>query len=157
TRKSPLPDLSRYELPLPDETDSPPDPDLSAADEARTNPDGSWDWKGQHLTPEQNRVADQGLVRCREAEGRDAEGNYGDHGLTPPMRRIEAELDRGALVKDTERFALKEPDRYKQKLAERISLQPDESVANLIARIHDGIRYTFEYDDEDYTEGVVNT
>src|SRR5262249_25679117 len=23
--------------------------------------------------------------------------------------------------------------------------------------IHDGIRYTFEYDDEDYTEGVVNT
>ena len=151
TRKPPAPDLAEYELPLPD------DPDLSAPDQAQTNPDGSWDWKGQHLTPEQNRAADQGLAHCREAEGRDAEGNYGDHGLTPAMRRIEAELDCGALVKDTERFALKEPDRYKEKLAERIALQPDESAANLIARIHDGIRYTFEYDDEDYTEGIYST
>jgi hypothetical protein len=73
------------------------------------------------------------------------------------MRRIEAHLDHGSLVADTERFTLKDPDRYKEKLAGRIALQPDENVGNLIARIHDGIRYTFEYDDENYTEGVYAT
>ena len=73
------------------------------------------------------------------------------------MRRIEAQLDHGDLVADTEKFALKDPDRFKEKLADRIALQPDESVANLISKIHDGIRYTFEYDDEHYTEGVYNT
>src|SRR5215813_10212417 len=103
TRKPSPPDLAKYELPLPDESDSPADPDLSAADQARTNPDGSWDWKGYHLTPEQNRAADRGLARCREAEGRDTEGNYGDRGLTPAMRRIEAQLEHGKLVADTER------------------------------------------------------
>ena len=151
TRKPPAPDLGEYELPLPD------DPDLSAPDQARTNPDGSWDWKGQHLTPEQNRAADQGLAHCREAEGRDAEGNYGDHGLTPAMRRIEAKLEHGKLVANTERFALKNPDRYREKLAERIAVQPDEGVDDLVPRIHDGVRYTFEYDDEHYTEGVFET
>jgi hypothetical protein len=157
SRKPPPPDLSEYELPLPDDPDSPADPDLPAADQAQTNPDGSWDWKGSHLTPEQNRAADRGLARCREAEGRDAEGNYGDHGLTPEMRRIEAQLDHGTLVANTEEFALKDPDRYKEKLAERIVLQPDESVDDLASRIHDGVRYTFEYDDEHYTEGVFET
>ena len=73
------------------------------------------------------------------------------------MRRIEAQLDHGNLVADTERFALKDPDRYKEKLAGRIALQPDESAANLIAKIHDGIRYTFVYDDEHYTDGVYAT
>jgi hypothetical protein len=73
------------------------------------------------------------------------------------MRRIEAEFDHGKLVADTEKFALKDPDRFKEKLADRIALQPDEKVADLISRIHDGIRYTFEYDDEHYTEGVYST
>jgi hypothetical protein len=157
TRKPPPVDLSKYELPLPDDPDSPADPDLPAADQARTDPDGSWDWKGYHLTPEQNRAADRSLARCREAEGRDAEGNYGDHGLTPAMRRIEAQLEHGKLVANTERFVLKDPDRYKEKLAERIAFQPDETVDDLVSKIHDGVRYTFEYDDEHYTEEVFET
>jgi len=149
--------LSNYELPLPEESDSLADPDLPAPDQARTNPDGSWDWKAFHLTPEQNRAADRGLAHCCEAEGRDAEGNYGEHGLTPAMRRIESRLDHGNLVANTEQFALKDPDRYKEKLAERISFQPDESAHDLVSRIHDGVRYTFEYGDEYYTEGVNQT
>jgi hypothetical protein len=157
TRKPPPPDLSEYELPLPDDPDSPADPDLPAADHARTNPDGSWDWKGYHLTPEQSRAADRGLARCREAEGRDAEGNYGDRGLTPTMRRIEAQLEHGNLVANTERYTLKDPDRFKEKLSERIAFQPDESIDDITSRIHDGLRYTFEYDDEHYTEGVYET
>jgi hypothetical protein len=73
------------------------------------------------------------------------------------MRRIEAQLDHGHLVKDTEKFALKDPDRFKEKLAERIAFQPDESVAVIASRLHDGIRYTFQYDENQYTESVYQT
>ena len=38
------------------------------------------------------------------------------------MRRIEAQLEHGELVPDTEKFALKGADRFKLKLAERINL-----------------------------------
>ena len=151
SRKPPPLDLSKYELPLPDE------PSFAAGDETDTTSDTAWEHKGRHLRPEESRAADLGLDHFRIMEGRDAEGNYGDQGLTPAMRRIEAQLDHGNLVTDTEKFALKDPDRFKEKLADRISLQPEESVANLISRIHDAVRYTFEYDDEDYTEGVYNT
>ncbi len=96
SRKSPPPDLTKYELPLPDESDSPADPEL--ADQPRTAPDGSWDWKGRHLTPTESRAGDHGLAHCREREGRDTDGNYGEHGLTPAMRRIEAQLDHGQLA-----------------------------------------------------------
>lgn len=154
TRKPPPPDLSEHELPLPDEPDSPADPDLSAADRARANPDGSWDWKGSHLTPEQSRAADRGLAQCREAEGRGAEGAYGDRGLTPAMRHIEAQLDHGQLVPDTERFALKDPDRYKEKFAKLIADEPGSDPSDLAAKIHDGIRYTYTFDDKDYIAGA---
>jgi hypothetical protein len=132
SRKPPPLDLSEYELPLPDEGDS------SAEDRTAVALDGAWDHKGRHLTAEQCRAADQGLAYFRDKEGRDSHGNYGEHGLTPDMRRVEA-------------------DRFKEKLADRMALQPDESAGNLISRIHDGIRYTFEYDEENYTAGVYNT
>ena len=52
SRKPPPPDLTKYELPLPDESDSPANPEL--ADQPRTAPDGSWEWKGHdHLAPEE--------------------------------------------------------------------------------------------------------
>jgi hypothetical protein len=157
TRKPPPVDLSKYELPLPDDPDSPADPDLPAADQARTDPDGSWDWKGYHLTPEQNRAADRGLARCREAEGRDAEGNYGDHGLTPTMRRIEAPLEHGHLVEGTEKFALKDPDSFKEKLTNLIARNPDKPYHELAHEIHDAIRYTFIFTVESYTDSMWDT
>jgi hypothetical protein len=122
TRKPPLPDLSKYELPLPEE------PDWSADDLACVGSDGSWTWKDCHLTPEESRAADQGLAKRHNAEGRDGDGNYGDRGLTPAMRRVEAQLDCGTLVEDTEKFALKEPDRFKEKLAELLRDEPDKTV-----------------------------
>ncbi len=113
----------------PSPTNSPPAPTSPTRTypprtQPRIGPDGSWDWKGRHLTPEQSRLADQALAKCRDAEGRDADGNYGDHGLTPAMRRIEAQLDHGHLVEDTEKFALKDPDRFKEKLAKLIHPAP---------------------------------
>jgi hypothetical protein len=70
------------------------------------------------------------------------------------MRCIEAELEHGSLVPDTERFALKSPDRFKEKLAKLIERRPDESAADLAAEIPDGIRYTFKFEVDKYTEGV---
>ena len=90
------------------------------ADEPRFGSDGGWKWKGLELSPEANRVADEGLAVRQAAEGRDAEGSYGEGGLTPAMRRIEAELTHGTLAPDAEKFALKSPDRFKEKLARMI-------------------------------------
>ena len=160
SRKPSAPDLANYEIPLTDElptsTDQ-PDPGLAEADAARVGPDGSWEWKGRHLTPEQSRIADQAVAKCRDAEGRDADGNYGDHGLTSAMRRIEAQLDHGHLAEDTEKFALKDPDRFKEKLAKLIIRHPSENTDDLAAEIHDGIRYTFVSDTEHYVEGFWET
>src|SRR5690349_22463261 len=50
SRKPPPPDLTKYELPLPDEPASPPDPEL--ADPPRIAPDRSWARKGRHLEPD---------------------------------------------------------------------------------------------------------
>jgi hypothetical protein len=123
-------------------------------DEPGFGGDGRWKWKGLELSPEANRAADEGLAVRQAAEGRDAEGNYGEGGLTPAMRRVEAELEHGTLLPDTEKFALKSPDRFKEKLAKMISLEPDVTSNDHVARIHDGIRYTFIFEDQFYSAGV---
>jgi hypothetical protein len=120
-----------------------------AADEG-----GRWTWKGLELDRDANRVAEEGLAVRQAAEGRDADGNYGEGGLTPVMRRIEAELEHGTLVPDTEKFALKSPDRFKEKLAKMMSLEPDVAPCDLAGKIHDGIRYTFVFEDRFYSAGV---
>jgi hypothetical protein len=154
SRKPEPPDLAKYELPLPDESASLADPDLSSADQARTSPDGTWEWKGYKLPPDRSRLADQTIAKCFDAEGRDMNGDYGARGLTPAMRRIEAQLEHGHLVEDTEKFALKDPDRFKEKFAKLIAADPDISPAELVDRIRDGVRYTFIYDDAHYSSGV---
>jgi hypothetical protein len=70
------------------------------------------------------------------------------------MRRIEAQLEHGQLAPDTEKFALKSPDRFKEKLAEMIAAEPDKSVEELATEIHDGIRYTFILDRNQYITGM---
>ena len=152
SRKPPPPDLTKYELPLPDEPDSPADPEL--ADKPHIASDGSWDWRGRHLEGDESQTADEVLAESRTAEGRDSDGNYGEHGLTPAMRRIEAQLDHGCLVEDTEKFALKDPDRFKEKLADAIARNPDKSCLELAKEIHDTIRYTFIFSAEGYTDGL---
>ena len=125
-------------------------------DQPRFADDGGWTWKGLELGPEANRAADEGLAVRRAAEGRDAEGNYGEAGLTPAMRRVEAELEHGTLVPDTEKFALKSPDRFKEKLAKMIERYPGQPCDGLVSSIHDGVRYTFLFPAEGYTAGVAD-
>src|ERR1700734_3743746 len=123
-------------------------------DDAHTTPDGGWSWKGLRLDPVANHVADQQLAARRAAEGRHPDGNYDDHGLTPALRRVEAQLDHGTLVPDTEKFALKSPDRFKEKLAKMMTRYPDQLVSDLASVIHDGNRYTFLFPGEHYAAGV---
>ncbi len=126
-----------------------------AADEPRTGPDGSWEWNGRYLTPDESRIADEALGRCRIAEGRNVFGGYGHSGLTPAMRRIEAQLEHGQLLAETERSALKPADSFKQKLADLIMRHPDKSAEELALEVHDGIRYAFIFDAEHYADGTL--
>src|SRR6266480_724620 len=153
SRKPSPSDLSKYELPLPDEAEAPTDPEL--ADRPHTAPDGSWDWKGYKLSPEQSLIADRAIAKCFDAEGRDMNGDYGTQGLKPAMRRIEAQLEHGHLVEDTERFALKDPDRFKEKFAKLVIDRPDADPSELVQRINDGVRYTFICEDTEYSSGVM--
>jgi hypothetical protein len=130
------------------------DRSLYPEDKPRNGPDGSWEWKSYTLTPDQSELAGQGLEGCREVEGRDQSGNYGPRGLTPAMRRIEAQLDHSELAPDTEKFALKSADRFKEKFAKLIERHPSERPEKLLNLIHDAIRYTFLSDSEDYATGV---
>jgi hypothetical protein len=128
--------------------------EISTRDSPETRPDGGWQWKGLELSPHANRTAETGLALRREAEGRDADGNYTDRGITPAMRRIEAELEHASLVPDTEKFALKSPDRFKEKLAKMIERFPDKPPEDLVSSIHDGIRFTFVTDSSGYVDDV---
>jgi hypothetical protein len=134
--------------------------DLRAADRARptddahTTPDGGWSWKGLRLDPPANHVADQQLAARRAAEGRHPDGSYDDRGLTPALRRVEAQLDHGTLIPDTEKFALKSSDRFKEKLAKLTERYPDRGVDQLGSAIHDAIRYTFIFDPANYVDGA---
>jgi len=125
------------------------------SDEPRTGPDGSWEWNGRHLTPEQRLIAENALTRCRVAEGRNVFGSYGQSGLTPAMRRIEAQIERGQLLSDTEDRALKSPDRFKERFADLIARHPDKSAEELSHEVHDGIRYAFIFETEHYGEGTL--
>ncbi len=95
------------------------------------------------------------MEKCQEAEGRDTNDGYGEGGITPAMRRIETQLEWGELVPDTEKFALKTADRFKEKLAKMIIEEPDADWHELIPRIADGIRYTFCFPDEEYASGAM--
>jgi len=106
------------------------------------------------LTPEQEAIADQALMRYKAADGRNVFGGYGESGLTPAMRRVEAHLPHGRLTPDSEQYSLKSPERYKAKLARMIARHPGIPAADLAAEIYDAARYTFVFDPPDYTDGT---
>jgi hypothetical protein len=84
-------------------------------------------------------------------------GSYGDGGLTPSLRRVEAQLEHGRLVPDTEQDVLKSADDFKEKLARLIARFPDSDPRGLAAGISDGVRYTFLFETSRYTDGVAQS
>lgn len=137
-----------------DAGDEIPERTAPAPDASHRRPDGGWEWKGLELDRAANEIADDALAARRTAEGRDENGGYTEHGITPAMRQIEAGLEHGSLIPDTEKFALKGPDRFKEKLAKMILDEPDRSPTDLASSVHDGIRYTFLFDEIGYCDGV---
>lgn len=124
-------------------------------DEPRTGLDGSWDWNGRYLTPGECQIADEALNRIRTAEGRNVFGSYGRSGLTPAMRRLEAQLEHGQLLPDTESHALKPADLFKQRLADLILRHPDKPAEELSYEVHDAIRYVYLFEAEDYADATL--
>jgi hypothetical protein len=106
------------------------------------------------LTAEQDRIADQALEKYRAADGRNMFGGYGESGLTPAMRRVEAYLPHGRLAPDSEENSLKSPERFKEKLARMIERNPGIPPAELADEIYDAARYTFVFEPQDYTDGT---
>src|SRR5215472_7380476 len=125
------------------------------ADEPRTGLDGSWEWNGRYLTPDECQIADEALNRIRRAEGKNMFGSYGHSGLTPAMRRLEAQLERGQLRPDTESSALKPADLFKQRLADLIQRHPDKPAEELSYEVHDGIRYVYIFEAEHYADATL--
>jgi hypothetical protein len=177
SRKPPVPDPFEHDYPIPGDpgfhSDAPSSRETSgSADNVRNDESPASDRSLDQELPAEDRerlddhdaqerddrrlsrITAQAVERCRQTEGRDADGNYGERGLTPAMRRIETQLDHGHLADKTEEYALKNPERFKEKLAERIERYSKADPNDLATEIHDGIRYTFVFDFERYTESV---
>ena len=91
-------------------------------------------------------AADTVRLGCREI--RETE----DKIVTPAMRRIEAEdPDRHLIGLE---FRCKGEDRIMEKVARQIESQPDLAPDEALSSVKDAIRYTFQYTEEHYAEGV---
>ncbi|MGO9503582.1 MAG: hypothetical protein ACLPUO_18895 [Streptosporangiaceae bacterium] len=123
-------------------------------DEPRVAEDGSWRWRGARLTPEERHIADSVHAQYRAAEGQNVFGGYGRSGLTPAMRRIEAQLDHGQLAPDTERYALRDANVFRRQLASLVARYPGRPAEDLAYRIPDTIRYAYIFDTDRYTDGT---
>ena len=72
--------------------------------------------------------------------------------VTPAMHRIEAEDPDRHLV--GLEFRCKGEDRIMEKVATALEEQPDLTPGEALCSVKDAIRYTFQYTEEHYTEGV---
>ena len=106
--------------------------------------DGSWIGDGnRRLSPEQNAEA----AKCAADLRDEAIERIG-----PAMERVEA-ADPGRRLAGQEHM-LKGEDRLKEKMADELRA-PGVTVRHALDKIADGVRFTLEYQAEDYAEGVL--
>ena len=109
-----------------------------------THPDNSWSsGEARRLTPDQNAAVDRGCGRIRE---------IGERDILPAMLRIEAAAPDRRLA--GLEHMLKDADRLKEKVAERLRYQPGLPPGQAVAGVPDAVRFTLEYSESHYTEGV---
>jgi hypothetical protein len=106
--------------------------------------DGGWLADGnRRLTPEQNADASKACEDIR-AEGKEV--------ILPAMKRVEgADPDRRLAGLE---HMLKGEDRLKEKIAERLRYDPEWTSEQAAKEVPDAVRFTLEYSDDRYTDGV---
>lgn len=87
---------------------------------------------------------DEGCTRVREIE---------ENVITPAMRRIESADPSRHLVGLDHR--LKSEDRLTQKVESHLRANPDISYGDAFAKVKDAVRFTFQYSENRYAEGVL--
>ncbi len=104
--------------------------------------EGSWrgDGVGQYLNVEENLVTEHALDRVHDAERE----------VTGTMKAVEAEVPGARLVGLENR--LKGEDRFKEKVSEELRGKHERSIAEIIARMPDALRYTYECDVDSYVD-----
>ncbi len=107
-----------------------------------------------HQRDEIRDLTEHVMAAHKAAEGRGLHGGYGSSGLTPAIRRIAAQLPYGGLASGSEATSLKSGDRFAAKLARLIARNPGRPAEDLAWSIYDAIRYAFEFEPADYTDGT---
>jgi hypothetical protein len=110
----------------------------------QTHPDNSWSsGDARRLTPDQNAEATKACAEIHDEGKRD---------ILPGMRRVEAtNADRRLAGLE---HMLKGVDRLKEKIAEQLQLHPDVPLRRVAAAVPDAVRFTYEYSETDYADGV---
>ena len=114
-----------------------PEAPRHAADATSPDRDG-----GQRQDPERQAKTAEAIGRTREAEPE----------LSADAQAIEQENKHGGWL-DGFKHRLKGEDRLKEKIAERLEGEPDKSSTEILHKIPDAIRYTFCFQQENYTRG----
>jgi hypothetical protein len=106
--------------------------------------DGSWSsGLSRRLTPDQNTEATNACADIQDG---------GERVALPAMLQIEAADPNRSLVGLEHR--LKAEDRLKEKIAERLRYNPDLSPRQAAAEVPDAVRFTLEYSESHYADGV---
>ena len=105
--------------------------------------DGSWRGSGgRRLDDAQNKEIDGACARIREV---------GERAIIPGVRAVEAEDPTRRLAGFEHRF--KGPDRLKEKVADEIR-STGITAAQALSAVPDAVRFTYEYNETTYTDGV---
>src|ERR1022692_213304 len=106
-----------------------------------TDEPGSWrSDDGRYLDYEENLVTEHAADRVSKAEPE----------VTRTMKGVETEVPGARLV--GLQYCLKGEERYKEKVATEVRLKPERSIAEILARVPDAIRYTFECGEDHYMD-----
>jgi len=103
---------------------------------------GSWRGdSGRTLSARDNTYADAQCDRIAKAEAQ----------ITTRVEETERASAGELAGKD---YRLKGRDRLKDKMSAELAINADADVDEVVASVHDGVRYTLQYDDAEYTSGV---
>jgi hypothetical protein len=117
-------------------------PDQPATEERHVDEPGSWRGdSGSYLSPAENAVTDRALSKARDAA--DA--------VTGSLQQIEGEFPGVRLAGLGN--CCKGENRFKEKVAENLSLKPERDAAQEAASVPDALRYTYVLPPRDYTAG----